>query len=386
MDGAITTTIIHLQADREHDALCGDVKVQTAPDPADVTCPRCRSRIGYNEAFVPTTVQHARPAAHTLTAFEHRLASTPPADPVEQEARWVSLPKMAEHVVRVLDDGAPIRSSFRAEAPVQSGYAGDRGLAGRESVLRFTQALDAAFTSPRVFGAVVLSPERCRLILEWRLCGRPERATWDREVVKEHAVDRVADLDARATVMGIAAERVHPTIAAAALSRALGRPLTWRDVRLVTESKRELVFAASATITGLRRGATLREIVTAATLAKELSDEMGVEVTAHQIGVVYRDGMRSMRATLEHAKELRPARRQVIEGIDREVDMAIGEWDLEEWADIAVHVGRSIRTCQEYAARDDDPLPVKIMLGRAVAKKAEVDLWLTRQARARGAA
>lgn len=174
--------IVHLER-AASEAVCGDVKIETTTDPELVTCRRCRARIEelaaeiVVEPFVPSGPYVPPPGTSMLdeegvgiTAITRSIAG----EDLRDGPRWSSLEKMADHCARVLDDGTPIRSSFREEAPVQQSTASDAGMAGRESVLAFRRALDTAFDRPRIVRDVVLSPDRCRAILEAMLCGVPE--------------------------------------------------------------------------------------------------------------------------------------------------------------------------------------------------------------------
>lgn len=386
-----TTLILHLEANAADEGLCGDVKIQTTPDPALVTCRRCIARMGGAAPTLGALPYTSR--AHTLGGFEYRLASTPKGDPLPRPPRWDSLAKAAEHWSRVVDDGAPIRSAFRTEF-VQSGGTTDAGIGGREDVLSFSVALEGAFVAERHFPQATVSVEAQRAILEARLCGVPRRTARSARVTETCTVERFDDarLTDEARRRGVQSEpgRVYTLLAAARLARQLGVPVVERDVRLVEERAESLTFAAE-TVRRARGAANPRESLeaaprvplTAAELVPLLAERFGLELTVHQVGVIYRDGMRSMRERLERAGELRPMRRkeQGPEVAEEDARMAIGEWDLESWQEIADHVGRSIRTCQEYAARDDDPLPTRFVLGHTVSKKADVDAWLARQDR-----
>lgn len=54
------------------------------------------------------------------------------------------------------------------------------------------------------------------------------------------------------------------------------------------------------------------------------------------------------------------------------------DYDLESWKAIADHLGLAVRTAQQYAARDVDPLPRRYRLGRVVARTADLDAWAER--------
>lgn len=312
------TTILHLEANAPDEGLCGDEKIQTTPDPALVTCRRCIARMGGPApspgqlGALPYTTR-----AHTLGAYEHRIASTPVGDPLPRPPRWDSLSKAAEHWARVVDDGAPIRSAFRTEF-VQSSGAADAGICGREDVLAFTRALEAAYRHERHFPQASVSVEAQRLILEARLCGVP---------------------------------RIEP----------IGCGRKGRVVR--------------------------RHEVSATELVPLLRERFGLELTVHQVGVIYRDGMRAMRERLERAGELRPMRRSTWKtiGIEEgsEMPRPPDGWDCDGWNEIADAVGLHPDTARKLAKRPSDPLPVADFMGRVIAKKTELDAWLERQVRPR---
>lgn len=56
--------------------------------------------------------------------------------------------------------------------------------------------------------------------------------------------------------------------------------------------------------------------------------------------------------------------------------------DLVGWDAIAGAIDVSARTAQRLAARDNDPLPVRILIGRARASTEKLRVWAEKNARA----
>ncbi|AKF08873.1 hypothetical protein [Sandaracinus amylolyticus] len=226
-------------------ALCGIPGGNLSRDAAAVTCRLCQRRakalalaIDRETALAIVGPEHLDPLPYTTpgtaelepasVAIVERLDALDRGDDVnvEQEPRWSSIDRAVEHLFRVLDDGAPVRSSFRAEAPVQSSGGTASATTGREDVLAVMRAIDAAYDTQRVFGDLVLSVEVQRQILEWRMVGRPvDQAT---------APGRKGKIRRR---VGVTHEEL-----AAALERETGMRVTARHVQLVEGAGREAVY------------------------------------------------------------------------------------------------------------------------------------------------
>lgn len=232
---------VHLdggQAEGIARSLCGWLAVAIATDPAEATCRLCLRRAKAASLAAPPGApvapweppppRQAPPrqewAPEGREAAERSLVGEAP----REGPRWSSIDRAAEHWARVVDDGAPVRSSFRTEAPVQtSGGSGTASsLSGREDVLSVGRALDLAYDTPRTFGAVTLSVAVQRRILEWRLCGRP--------VESVTAPGRKGRILRR---VGVTAEEL-----ARALARELGQPVTPRHVSIIEGAGREAVY------------------------------------------------------------------------------------------------------------------------------------------------
>ena len=54
-------------------------------------------------------------------------------------------------------------------------------------------------------------------------------------------------------------------------------------------------------------------------------------------------------------------------------------YDVDGWKEIGALVGRGEDTARKLARRREDPLPVRWYLGRAVAKRADIESWIGRQ-------
>lgn len=174
--------------------LCGwGTDASITSEPSAVTCSLCRKemrvrdaaaeRSGQERPFTPH--REERPAtrwdpslakiAEGDQKWDSALRKYVDKDPQEIEPRWrwTSLDRYALHCTRVLDDRAPIRSSFRDEAPVQSSTI-PGAPSGREDVIAFQRAMEASFVAPYAVAlGIVVPAHRCRAVLEARLCGVP---------------------------------------------------------------------------------------------------------------------------------------------------------------------------------------------------------------------
>lgn len=170
------TRIVH--AERvPGDGWCGASRVETTMLRGDVTCRVCRSLMPEDDGVPIGEERVVERGAHELTVREARIVqrSLHGDDSDGPRCRWSSLEAAEEQYVRIVDDGTPIRSSFRAEVPVQGGSPMSRS-SGREEVIVMDQALEQAFTQPRTFRDVTLSPADQRRIYELVRFGRVEIA------------------------------------------------------------------------------------------------------------------------------------------------------------------------------------------------------------------
>lgn len=154
---------------------CGDELVQTTLSRESVTCARCVARHPAIEDTWPIGEEREGPlGAHTLTVGEARMVMRSIAGEDEEgRFRWRSLDAAFAQYVRVIDDGTPMRSSFRDEMPVQGGTGNTRST-GREEVIAVEVALERAFTESRTYRDVTLSPADQRRIFELVRFGRVE--------------------------------------------------------------------------------------------------------------------------------------------------------------------------------------------------------------------
>lgn len=128
----------------------------------------------------------------------------------------------------------------------------------------------------------------------------------------------------------------------------------------------------------------LRGEVSASDVAAELV-AAGVYANRELVARMIQDGKAAMRALLE-AKGLIERKRAPIVDRDTKPENANGEgqdmagrWDLEGWKAIGEAIGRGEGAAKRYAEREHDPLPVHEQLGRIVAERREVEIWLSRQ-------
>lgn len=166
-------TIVHFERSPGI-GVCGSEKVQTTPLRGDVTCPRCAEAMPAAETWAIGEERELARGAHALTLREAQLVARSVAGEDEEErTRWRSLDAAFAQYVRVIDDGTPMRSSFRNEMPVQGGTGNVRAT-GREEVIAVEVALERAFTAPRTFREVTLSAGDQRRIFELVRFGRVE--------------------------------------------------------------------------------------------------------------------------------------------------------------------------------------------------------------------
>lgn len=397
-----TTTITIVHFEREgRTGWCGDVLVPTTTRGDDVTCRRClhRMELAARPADAPHVPGPPRVMPHGTWKLDEAgvgrdaiIRDRAGEDPSDGP-RWSSLDKAAEQCAPVLDDGVPIRSSFRDEMPVQNSSSSGGRWSGREDVLAFRRALDGAFAAPVVIRGQALSVERCRLILEWRLCGRIDpKDLAQHTVTKEAAISlERAPVEVRvgADGVGVNVYDGNARVAAVELSRALGVPLTEKTIELVEVGPSMIVWRARATVQRSRRGALLRVPVTSGQLAAELR-EMGIAITDHEVGMIAQAGMRAAAEALVQAGILRPPRRRARPRVKNEegetMPKAPNGYDKDTWPEIAAVVGLHEDTCRKLAKRVNDPLPVSDYFGRIVAKQAELEAWMERQVKSKAPA
>lgn len=162
-------------------SLCGFSAVSVTTDPSEVTCKLCLPllpQLPQGPALVEEVHGVEVPTergAHALTVREAKLVMQSIAGDDEHgdRWRWRSLEAAFAQYVRVIDDGTPIRSSFRDEMPVQGGTGNTRST-GREEVIAVEVALERAFTAPRTFHAVTLSAAEQLAIYKLVRFGRVE--------------------------------------------------------------------------------------------------------------------------------------------------------------------------------------------------------------------
>jgi len=170
------TRIIHAER-TPGEASCGQSRVETTPSREAVTCRVCLALLGpAPEAWAVGEEREVDRGAHELTQHQALLVqrSLAGADEPDERWRWSSLEAAEEQYVRVIDDGTPIRSTFRADAGVQGGLGPAGRSAGRDEVIAMEVALERAFRAPRTFRDVTLSPADQRALYELARFGRVE--------------------------------------------------------------------------------------------------------------------------------------------------------------------------------------------------------------------
>lgn len=170
------TRIVHAER-TPGEAACGQSRVETTPTRTEVTCGACLLLAAPEVETWPVGEERdVDRGAYKLTAREAKLVTQSIAGDDEHgdRWRWRSLAAAFAQYVRVIDDGTPIRSSFRDEMPVQGGTGNTRST-GREEVIAVEVALDSAFGAPRTFRDVTLSPEEQLAIYKLVRFGRVEQ-------------------------------------------------------------------------------------------------------------------------------------------------------------------------------------------------------------------
>lgn len=210
-------TIIHFER-RPGVGACGDEVVQTTTDRDVVTCARCVAKLpALAETWAIGEKRELARGAHALTPREAAIVlRSREGEDDEGRERWRSLAAADAQYVRVVDDGAPMRSSFRDEMPVQGGPASTRST-GREEVIAVEVSLEVAFVEARTFRDVTLTPADQRRVYELVRFGRVE--------TKRIAPGR----------KGTIRQRV-PVTAAEVAERELGGALTAHEVGLIVRA------------------------------------------------------------------------------------------------------------------------------------------------------
>lgn len=290
------------------EAACGQSRVETTPIRTQVTCGACLLLAAPEvETWPVGEEREVERGAYALTPREAKLVSQSVAgdDGGGEEYRWRSLGAAMRQYARVIDDGTPIRSSFRAESPVQ-GSSGTSRAGGRDEIVLVEVGIEKAFTTDRVFRGTVVTARQQRAVFEALEFGRVE-------------ITRIAP----------------------------GRKGTKKE----------------------RVGVTATEVAEV---------YFGGALTAHEVGMIVRDGRRRVRAHLESRGAL--PERQTSEA--RAKTHAEGDemakvpgYDLEGLKDIANHLDLSETTVKRLMARQTRPLPVVKYLSFILAKKSEVDTW-----------
>ena len=167
-------TILHYER-RPGIGVCGDEVVQTTTERAAVTCARCLGRLPAPvETWPIGEEREVSRGAHALTVREAMLVERSiVGDASEPDYRWRTLEAALAQYVRVIDDGTPMRSSFRDEMPVQGGTGHTRA-SGREEVITVEVGLERAFVAPRTFRDVTLTAADQRRLYELVRFGRVE--------------------------------------------------------------------------------------------------------------------------------------------------------------------------------------------------------------------
>lgn len=169
-------------------SLCGMVAVDVTDEAVSVTCRLCRRALADAAArsavaAVVEVLGVEAPAvrgAHALTSAARRAVERSRRGEDQGEApRWRTLEAAYAHWARVLDDGAPVRSSSdpgrfeRGGQDPTSGGGAVRTPSGRDDVADLGMAETRAVSRPLSVGPHAVGSERQRAILRARYMGRP---------------------------------------------------------------------------------------------------------------------------------------------------------------------------------------------------------------------
>lgn len=120
-----------------------------------------------------------------------------------------------------------------------------------------------------------------------------------------------------------------------------------------------------------------RQASTSTDVALELRAR-GVDLTPHEVGLICRRVQALVEATFVRHGWVRA--RTKVEQAAKEASVALPSgYDVEGWKEIGELVGRGRETCVLLARRKENPLPVRWYLGKAIARRTELQAWIERE-------
>lgn len=211
--------------------------------------------------------------------------------------------------------------------------------------------------------------------------GRPHDPHTGREhyALAERELARIADgLPVKTTRLGVDLDG-QAQLAIWCTVRGPGK-LTRRLIQGVKgrggKAGKALAQPASALVTVPDRQAT-----TSTDVALELRVR-GVDLTPHEVGLICRRVHALVEAAFVNRGWVR-ARTRVEQASAKEASVALPNgYDVEGWKEIGEIVGRGREACAALARRPLHPLPVRWYLGKAIARRTELQAWIEREVRA----
>lgn len=120
-----------------------------------------------------------------------------------------------------------------------------------------------------------------------------------------------------------------------------------------------------------------------ATTSTDVSDELrahGCDLTPHEVGLICRRVQAMVEAAFVERGWVRARTKSESEKAEGSASMALPSgYDVEGWKEIGELVGRGRETCVALARRKENPLPVRWYLGKAIARRTELQAWIERE-------
>lgn len=246
----MTTRALHLRRERREGegldlrfSLCGMVAVDVTDSHVEVTCRVCQRRMrdapreDVAETYgVEVAVQRGRAL---LTTQDRRAIERSRRGEENERPRWGTLAAAWQQWARVVDDGAPVRSTSdpgRFGQAMGAGGGTVRTPGGRDDIVDFERALVRACV-PLMVGPIEVGAELVRAIVEARMGGK---RVWSRTEGRKAGVWRRVPqtYEAIAESLGDGWTRRHVTLVVRHVTREMTEDLVARGVLEARELRR----------------------------------------------------------------------------------------------------------------------------------------------------
>lgn len=280
---------------------------------------------------------------------------------------WVA-DLLLEHAAEQLDTAPPDIGSPAPEVRTLPGYvdpqswaedgqaAHDRAVAGTVPERMHSPAkwLKLLFESVDGIGRVSSPSDSARFERPPGAKGRPATSTAD-----TRAFDLVVPVDR-------------------AFRNAYTEPRDFGAVWLSIEEQETILELSIAGKPRQLPGYVKREEMSPEQIAVEVGERIDMPLTAKQVSIVRRAGMRAIGDALRELGLSPPARQQRRELLEQQHGAEPDDDLLTGWGEIADYLGRSLSSAQMLATRDVDPLPVVRTQDGVRASRAKVVQWIER--------